>query len=84
MANVIVKPSHHPYIPNTIFTLGLFLRAIHAIILWMVDYLVTWFYVDGFWWVLAFGLIINILNRLISYSTLEKKNQKDIVVLTIR
>ncbi len=75
IANVIVKPILIILtIPITIFTLGLFLLAVNAIIILMVDYFLEGFYVDGFWWALAFSLIMSIFNGLISDLTKEKKN----------
>ncbi len=76
IANVIVKPMLIILtFPITIFTLGLFLLAINAIIILMVDYFVDAFYVDGFWWALAFSLIMSIFNSLISDLKKEEKNE---------
>jgi putative membrane protein len=74
ISNVVVKPILIILtIPITIFTLGLFLLAINAIIILMVDYFVDGFSVDGFWWALAFSLIMSLFNSLISDLTKEKK-----------
>lgn len=76
IANVVVKPILVILtIPITIFTLGLFLLAINAIIILMVDYFVDGFSVDGFWWALAFSLIMSLFNSLISDLTKEKKSE---------
>ena len=67
IANVLVKPILVvPTIPITILTLGLFLLVINASIILLVDYFVPGFNVDGFWWALAFSLILSIFNSLFS------------------
>jgi len=51
-------------IPITIFTLGIFLLVINAIIILMADAIVPGFQVDGFWWALLFSIILSIINSL--------------------
>ncbi len=66
-ANAIVRPILIVLtIPITIFTLGLFLLVINALIILLVDYFVPNFDVDGFWWALAFSLILSIFNSMFS------------------
>ena len=73
-ANIIVKPILIILtIPITILTMGLFLLVINALIILLVDFLVPGFTVDGFWWALAFSLILSIFNSLFSDLTKEKK-----------
>jgi putative membrane protein len=75
VANWIVKPILIVLtIPLTIATLGLFLLAINAIIILIVDWLVPGFYVVNFWWALAFSIILSIINWFFSDIT---KNKKD-------
>ena len=75
VANVIVKPILVVLtIPITILTLGLFLLVINAVIILLVDYLVPGFSVDGFWWALAFSLILSIFNSLFSDLLKDKQN----------
>ena len=75
IANVVVKPILIIFtIPLTIFTLGLFLLAINAIIILIVDYFVPGFRVDGFWWALAFSLILSVFNSMFSDLVKEKKD----------
>lgn len=65
IANLIVKPILIVFtIPITILTLGLFLIVINAIIILLVDYLTPGFTVDGFWWALAFSIILSIFNSM--------------------
>ena len=74
LSNVIVKPVLIIFtIPITILTLGLFLLVINAVIILMVDYFVDGFYVDGFWWALAFSLILSVFNSLFGDLTKEKE-----------
>lgn len=74
IANFIVRPILVIFtIPITILTLGLFLLVINALIILLVDYLVPGFSVDGFWWALAFSLILSIFNSLFSDVLKEKK-----------
>jgi putative membrane protein len=60
-------------IPITVLTLGLFLLVINAMIILGVDYFVDDFSVDGFWWALAFSLILSIFNSMFADLTKEKK-----------
>jgi putative membrane protein len=77
IANVIVKPILIIFtIPLTIFTLGLFLLVINAIIILLVDYFVPGFTVDGFWWALAFSLILSVFNSMFSDIVKEKPSDR--------
>lgn len=74
LANVIVKPILVILtIPITIITLGLFLLIINALIILLVESLVPGFNVDGFWWALAFSLILSIFNSMFSDFTKAKE-----------
>jgi putative membrane protein len=65
LANLLVRPVLIIFtIPITIITMGLFLLVINALIILMVDYFVPGFEVDGFWWALAFSLILSIFNSM--------------------
>ena len=73
VANVIVKPVLIVLtIPLTFITLGLFLLVINALVILIVDYFVPDFRVDGFWWALAFSLILSVFNSF--FSDLFKEN----------
>ncbi|MEX0967884.1 MAG: phage holin family protein [Bacteroidia bacterium] len=52
-------------IPLTVFTLGLFLLVINAVIIMLTDWLIPGFVVRNFWWALLFSLILSIVNSLI-------------------
>ncbi len=51
-------------IPATLFTFGLFLLVINAIIILLADYVVGGFEVDNFWWALLFSLLLSIVTSL--------------------
>jgi putative membrane protein len=48
--------------------------VINALIIMLVDYLVPGFRVDGFWWALAFSLVLSIFNSL--FTDLSKEKNK--------
>ncbi len=76
-SNVILKPILVILtIPITIITLGLFLLAINAAIVLLVDYFVDGFSVDGFWWALAFSLILSVFNSLFSDLTKGREQRQ--------
>ncbi len=75
VVNVLVKPVLILFtIPLTVLTLGLFLLVINASMILLVDYFVDGFSVDGFWWALAFSLILSVFNSLFSDLAKEKKD----------
>ena len=61
-------------IPITVLTLGLFLLVLNALMIEAVDYFVSGFVVDGFWWALIFSLILTVINSL--FKDLKKQDQK--------
>ncbi len=76
IANVIVKPILIIFtIPLTVLSLGLFLLVINAIIILIVDYFVPSFSVDGFWWALAFSLILSVFNSMFSDLANDKEKK---------
>lgn len=60
-------------IPATLFTFGLFLLVINAIIILLADYLMTGFDVDGFWWALLFSLLLWLTNSFLKDVAGENK-----------
>jgi putative membrane protein len=56
-------------IPVTIFTLGLFLLVINALIIMLISKIVPGFVVDGFWWALLFSVILSIIAALFGTSS---------------
>ena len=51
-------------IPVTVITFGLFLLVINALIILLAGNLVPGFAVEGFWWALAFSLVLTFVNAL--------------------
>ena len=77
LANVLVKPILILFtIPITVVTLGLFLLVINAVIILLVDYLVPGFNVEGFWWALAFSIILSIFNSMFAEFDKDKRKQQ--------
>ncbi len=75
LANIFVKPLLIIFtIPITILTLGLFLLVVNALIILLVEAIVPGFSVDGFWWALAFSLILSIFNSMFSGLAKEKND----------
>lgn len=74
IVNVFVKPLLVIFtIPITILTLGLFLLVINALMIMLVDAIIPSFTVDGFWWALAFSLILSLINGIFGGLADEKK-----------
>jgi putative membrane protein len=75
LANVLVKPILIILtIPITVITLGLFLLVINALIILLVEAIIPGFGVDGFWWALAFSLILSIFNSMFSEFAKDKQD----------
>jgi putative membrane protein len=75
LANVLVKPILVILtIPITVITLGLFLLVINALIILLVEAIIPGFGVDGFWWALAFSLILSIFNSMFSEFAKDKND----------
>lgn len=74
IVNVFVKPLLVILtIPITILTLGLFLLVINALLIMLVDALIPGFQVNGFWWALAFSLILSLFNGILGGLINDKK-----------
>lgn len=73
IVNTIVKPILLVLtIPITFITFGLFLLVINALMIQLADWFVDGFEVDGFWWALAFSLILSLFNSLFEDLTKDK------------
>ena len=63
--NVTIKPLLVIItIPITVFTLGLFLLVINALIILLASAIIPGFYVEGFWWALGFSLVLYLINTI--------------------
>jgi putative membrane protein len=69
LLNITIKPVLIILtIPITIFTLGLFILFINAILILIAAWIVPGFSVGGFWWAFLFGLILALINSLLGVS----------------
>jgi len=65
--NMVLKPILvFLTIPITVVTFGLFLLVINALIALIASEIVPGFHIAGFWWAVAFSLIVSFLNYLIN------------------
>ncbi len=73
--NVTLKPLLIFFtLPATIFTFGLFLFVINALLIMGADALVSGFEVRNFWWALLFSLLLSIINSMLF--SLGDRNRK--------
>lgn len=64
--NLLVKPLLiFLTLPITVFSFGIFLFVINAVIVLMAAWLVPGFQVDGFWWAFAFSVILSITSSVL-------------------
>ncbi len=59
--------------PVTLVTLGLFLFVINALMVLLAARLVPGFEVDGFWWALAFSLVVSLVSSVLYSMAGERK-----------
>jgi putative membrane protein len=77
IVNAIVKPILVVLtIPITFVTFGLFLLVINALMILLADWFVDGFEVDGFWWAMAFSLILSLFNSLFEDITRSKSGRQ--------
>jgi putative membrane protein len=75
LLNLIVKPILIILtLPITIFTFGLFLFVINALIILLAAKFVNGFRVDGFWWALLFSLLLSVLTSFLYRKSTEREN----------
>jgi len=66
LLNIFVKPVMvFLTIPFTIITFGLFLLVINALIILLAGAIVSGFKVMGFWWALAFSIVISLISYIL-------------------
>lgn len=67
LLNQFVKPLLVLFtIPVTVFTFGLFLLVINAVIIMLADWMVLGFYVDDFWWALLFSVVLTLIRSVLN------------------
>jgi putative membrane protein len=75
LLNIFVKPILIILtLPITIFTFGLFLFVINALIILLAAKFVRGFRVDGFWWALLFSLLLSLLTSFLYKKSTQKEN----------
>jgi putative membrane protein len=75
LLNIFVKPLLIILtLPITIFTFGLFLFVINALIILLAAKFVNGFRVDGFWWALLFSLLLSILTSFFYKKSTQTEN----------
>lgn len=75
LLNIFVKPILIILtLPITIFTFGLFLFVINALIILLAAKFVNGFRVDGFWWALLFSLLLSILTSFLYKKSTRAEN----------
>lgn len=75
LINIFIKPLLIVLtLPVTIFTFGIFLLVINALIILMSSSLVSGFQVDGFWWALLFSLLLSFFQSFI-FAAFDKGSQ---------
>ncbi|MFH1296409.1 MAG: phage holin family protein [Bacteroidota bacterium] len=68
LLNAFVKPIMVALtIPFTLWTFGLFLFVINALIILLAGALIKGFEVKGFWWALIFSIILSLIQYLLEY-----------------
>ena len=78
LLNATVKPLLIIFtLPLTVFTLGLFLLVINALVILIADDFIPGVEVDGFWWALIFSLIITIFTSILEKMTKDSRQRKD-------
>lgn len=79
LLNQFVKPLLILFtIPATIFTFGLFLLVINALIILLADWIVRdGFEVEGFWWALLFSLVLTLVKSVLNIFRKEEEVKKD-------
>lgn len=52
-------------IPLTVITFGLFLLVVNVLVLYAADALIGGFHIAGFWWALAFSILVSLVNSIL-------------------
>ena len=74
LLNFFVKPILVLFtLPVTIFTLGLFLLVINAVIILLCDHFVEGFHVSSFWTAMLFSIILSLSQSLVYQITGDTK-----------
>ena len=52
-------------IPLTVVTFGLFLLVVNVLVLYAAEALIDGFHIAGFWWALAFSVLVSFVNSIL-------------------
>ena len=52
-------------IPLTVITFGLFLLVVNVLVLYAAEFLIDGFHIAGFWWALAFSILVSLVNSIL-------------------
>ena len=75
--NAVVKPIFVFFtIPLTIFSLGLFLLVINAMIILITDHFVEGFKVDGFWIALKFSILLSLTTSILDFFAKDRNRDE--------
>ncbi len=67
LLNIFIKPLLIILtLPLTIFTFGLFLLVINAVIILIASHWTKGFHVDGFWWALFYSIVLSVFSSLLT------------------
>ncbi len=67
LINAFIKPVLSLLtLPLTVMSLGLFALVLNALLIMLTSKIVPGFQVQGFWWALAFSLVLSIVNFALS------------------
>lgn len=77
LLNAFIKPLLILFtIPITLFSFGLFLLVINALLIMLADYIVPDFEVDGFWWALLFSIVLWAINSVFEASASRRDDER--------
>ncbi len=73
LLNIFIKPLLVVLtLPITLFTFGLFLLVINALIILIASHWTKGFHVDGFWWALLYSIVLSVFTSLLT--SLARRN----------
>jgi len=63
-------------LPATVFTLGLFLFVINAVIILIGAHFISSFHVDGFWYAMTFSILLSFFNSFVQRRAIGKEDSR--------
>jgi putative membrane protein len=75
LLNAFLKPLLVIFtLPATLFTFGLFLFVINAVIILIADTLVSGLSVGGFWWAMLFSVVLTLITSILQSLGTKRRN----------